>query len=649
MLFAVRAQAAVNSRPKTGDTVKRIGDRYGALIRFNAPALIWFEILYKLLGAAVFFPLLYGIFDLCMLITGYRYLTLENITSFLLHPMVYIALAFIILLIINYAFFDISAVIYTLHCACYRQKITTLDAARFAVHNHRDMSRKGNRKVLRLVLLMLPVYCVGQIPELLSTYSVPNLFLLAEKARLILFLGIGALYLLLFFPFTRRMYTFHYFTLEGKDHAEAVEKSRQLSEGNGLKDCLLFILFQLGCFLLYMILLYLAVFFTILFSRIPAGFRIVNQIYLSVVKLVMMVFMVIFAEIGTPVSVICTSCLYYHRKRQKGESLVSIEETVRLKNVRVSERGRQFREKYGRKALLIEMLIFLLTIGACILLVFRVHRGEMRRNIEYISTMEVTAHRGASRFYPENTMAAFVGAVEAGADWVELDIHKSRDDQVFVMHDRNFKRTTGVNANAWELAYDEISSLDAGSFFSPVYEGERIPLLSDVIRYAKEAGVRLNIELKPSLEEEGLEKLLVDILHEEDFVSRCVVTSQQYDSLRKIKELDEGITTVYVMAFAYGNINRLNYADNFSVRYSSITDDLVSRVHNAGGQIYAWTVNGRDAIDLMTEKQVDNIITDNVVLARRCLNTRITSDALNDYIQFLNREIRRFSYRFRLS
>ena len=126
--------------------------------------------------------------------------------------------------------------------------------------------------------------------------------------------------------------------------------------------------------------------------------------------------------------------------------------------------------------------------------------------------MEVTAHRGASRFFPENTMAAFQGALEAGADWIELDVHESKDGQIFVMHDKSFKRTTGVNALAWTLTYDEIAELDAGSFFSKNFEGERIPLLSEAIEFAIENDIRLNIEIKPSSGEPDLEERLVDLI-----------------------------------------------------------------------------------------------------------------------------------------
>ena len=117
-----------------------------------------------------------------------------------------------------------------------------------------------------------------------------------------------------------------------------------------------------------------------------------------------------------------------------------------------------------------------------------------------------------------------------------------------------------------------------------------------------------------------------------------------YDSIRKVKELDPEIRTVYVMGFAYGSLNEFEYADIFSIRGSSISESLVSRVHNQGKEIYAWTVNTRDAINTMIDRNVDNIITDDVPLAQKCIGRKLTTDTVNDFIDFLNRQLRIASY-----
>lgn len=234
-------------------------------------------------------------------------------------------------------------------------------------------------------------------------------------------------------------------------------------------------------------------------------------------------------------------------------------------------------------------------------------------------------------------MAAFQGAVDQDADWIELDIQQSADGEIFVMHDTNLKRTAGINRNTWEMTWEELSQADVGSFFGSEFAGERIPLLSEVIDFAKENNVRLNIEIKPTGHETDFEQSVVDLIREKNFEDYCVVTSQNYSVLERLKEYDEDIKTVYVMSLAYGNMNFFTAADAFSVESSNVTASLVSRVHNAGKEIYAWTVNTKNSINKMIDRNVDNIITDRVPLARQCIFDSDTSDLITEYVNFIRK------------
>lgn len=78
-----------------------------------------------------------------------------------------------------------------------------------------------------------------------------------------------------------------------------------------------------------------------------------------------------------------------------------------------------------------------------------------------------------------------------------------------------------------------------------------------MIELAKENYIRLNIEIKPSVNDTDIEKAVVDLIREMDFADSCVVSSQMYSCLEKVKEYDPEISTLYVMSLAYGNVNRL--------------------------------------------------------------------------------------------
>ena len=147
-------------------------------------------------------------------------------------------------------------------------------------------------------------------------------------------------------------------------------------------------------------------------------------------------------------------------------------------------------------------------------------------------------------------MVAFREAKNLGANWIELDVQMTKDNQLIVIHDSSFKRTTGVDKNTWELTLEEVKELDAGSFKDKKFQGEKIPTLEEVIIFAKENNIKLNIELKPTGREENFEETVIDLINKYNFKNDCVITSQIYEVLEKVKKYDKTIETVYVMSLA---------------------------------------------------------------------------------------------------
>jgi glycerophosphoryl diester phosphodiesterase len=92
----------------------------------------------------------------------------------------------------------------------------------------------------------------------------------------------------------------------------------------------------------------------------------------------------------------------------------------------------------------------------------------------------ISAHRGASRIAPENTRAAFVQAIEEGADFIEIDVRTSSDGHQVIIHDKSLQRTTGVNALVSDTEYSTISALSAGDWFAKEFSTEKIPTLEQI-------------------------------------------------------------------------------------------------------------------------------------------------------------------------
>lgn len=107
------------------------------------------------------------------------------------------------------------------------------------------------------------------------------------------------------------------------------------------------------------------------------------------------------------------------------------------------------------------------------------------------------AHRGASAYAPENTMAAFKKAAALGARCVEFDVMLSADGDPFVFHDDTLNRTTNGRGGVGQTSSLQLKSLDAGAWFSTQFKNEAIPSFRTVIRWLIDTGMHANIELKP--------------------------------------------------------------------------------------------------------------------------------------------------------
>jgi glycerophosphoryl diester phosphodiesterase len=110
---------------------------------------------------------------------------------------------------------------------------------------------------------------------------------------------------------------------------------------------------------------------------------------------------------------------------------------------------------------------------------------------------KVIGHRGAAGHAPENTLVSFRKAAELGARWVEFDTKLSRDGHVVIFHDEDLDRTTDGSGPLADKDLAELKTLDAGSWYSDAFRGERIPTLDETMAVLGELGLGANVEIKP--------------------------------------------------------------------------------------------------------------------------------------------------------
>ncbi len=123
----------------------------------------------------------------------------------------------------------------------------------------------------------------------------------------------------------------------------------------------------------------------------------------------------------------------------------------------------------------------------------------------------IFAHRGASGYAPENTMAAFQLAYWQGADGIETDVHLTKDNIPVLMHDERVNRTTDGSGFIQGYTLHQLKQLDTGSWFSPKFTGSRVVTLDEFLVWIRDKALYLNIELKNNkIDYKNLETIVYD-------------------------------------------------------------------------------------------------------------------------------------------
>jgi len=232
----------------------------------------------------------------------------------------------------------------------------------------------------------------------------------------------------------------------------------------------------------------------------------------------------------------------------------------------------------------------------------------------------IVAHRGAAGKAPENTLAAIQQAIEDNADWVEIDVQETADGKVVVIHDSDFMKLAGNEIKVWDATLAQMRDIDIGSWYDPSFSGERVPTLQKVLETAR-GKAKVVIELKYYGHDRKLEQGVVDIVEAAGMVNETAIMSLNYDAVRKIRVLRPDWKIGLLSATAIGDLSNLD-TDFLAVATGMVSAGFVRRAHEAGKQVFAWTVNDPVSMSSMMSLGVDGIITDEPEMARKVLADR---------------------------
>ncbi|MBT2411796.1 glycerophosphodiester phosphodiesterase [Streptomyces sp. ISL-12] len=242
----------------------------------------------------------------------------------------------------------------------------------------------------------------------------------------------------------------------------------------------------------------------------------------------------------------------------------------------------------------------------------------------------VVAHRGASAYAPENTLAAVDKAAELGIDWVENDVQRTKDGELVVLHDDSLRRTTDAeevfpDRAPWKVkdfTAAEIARLDAGSWFGAAYTGARVPTLEEYVDRVEHHHQKLLLEIKNPELYPGIERETLKVLGNEGWldrrhvVGRLVVQSFSADSVRTVHELKPAVKTGFLGTPPVSDLPAYaEFTDQINPSYGSLSPVYVSSVqafegpHGRPLEVFAWTVDDADDARRTAGYGVDGIIT----------------------------------------
>ncbi len=227
----------------------------------------------------------------------------------------------------------------------------------------------------------------------------------------------------------------------------------------------------------------------------------------------------------------------------------------------------------------------------------------------------IIGHRGAYDEAPENTLKGFKKAIELGADYLEFDVHQSKDGALVVIHDIDILRRMGIDNSIVQLTLRELKQLDNG--------GEKIPTLTELIKIAK-GKIKLQLEIKVP----GVTQDLVNILRKNVLIESSIVSCFEIVELLKIKEIEPTLRIGYLIPRVLTNIRIIKRYVQRAIKnefyaihpnYQVVDREFVELAHDNGLKVNVWTVNEESIMRKLIDLGVDGIMTDDIALLNKLL------------------------------
>ena len=285
-----------------------------------------------------------------------------------------------------------------------------------------------------------------------------------------------------------------------------------------------------------------------------------------------------------------------------------------------------------------------------VLLLLLLSSGSTKPTVERASLPDdeflVIAHRGASAYAPPHTLAAYELAVQMGSDYIELDVHMTRDRKLVAMHDSYLTFQDTEQAIA-DVTFNELQLYLPGEEFnernpryaSPIYKQLRVVELEDILLHFGDS-VNYYIEMKSPNAYPGIEKELLHLLREnnllsgDDVIPKVIIQSFNENSLKAIFAMEPSIPLIKLYSFdkeahlSKKKVQQLKkYASGVGVNVDSVTKKFIKSMHKEGLDVHPFTVNDEKLIRKLMKLGADGVFTDKPDIAVRVKSEESSLDA----------------------
>lgn len=243
----------------------------------------------------------------------------------------------------------------------------------------------------------------------------------------------------------------------------------------------------------------------------------------------------------------------------------------------------------------------------------------------------IIAHRGASAYYPENTIPSFEGASIMGADMIELDVQLTSDKEVIVFHDEKISRCTNGRGKLVDYTLAQLKKLDAGSWYSMEFKDTRIPTLAEVLELCRNQ-IAVNIEIKTEAVSNiitgGIEEKCLKIVEQSGMKKHVVFSSFDPRAIMHLKQIDSTVAVAVLFEKKHytsklpSDIMAITGADAFNCSVSEFNKKWLANIEANKIPVNIYTANDRKNMKRFLDMGVSGIFTNMPDMLKKVLSDK---------------------------